>query len=261
MAVDTGAIKPPLISLVLTVYNRQHYLAETLTSILNQTYANFELILWDDGSTDDTLAIAQSYANQDPRIRLFPSPHQGRVLSLQAAHAQAQGDYLGWVDSDDLLASTALAETLQVLLQHPQSGFVYTNYITIDEQGDLMGPGQRCQVPFSLQRMLIDFITFHFRLFRRDLFEQAGGIDTSFPAAIDYDLCLRLCELTPVCHLPRPLYAYRVHSQSISGAQKPLQVQYAQQAIQNALHRRGLAETYEIIVEDNKFSLRQKSVL
>jgi glycosyltransferase involved in cell wall biosynthesis len=93
----------PLITLILTTHNREKYLGKAIESILSQTYPHFEVILWDDGSTDTSLAIAQHYATQDPRIRLFPSPHQGRALSLQVAHAHAKGDYLGWVGSDDLL--------------------------------------------------------------------------------------------------------------------------------------------------------------
>jgi glycosyltransferase involved in cell wall biosynthesis len=115
----------PLISLITTVYNRQHYLQAAIHSVLAQTHSNFELLIWDDGSTDESLPIAQRFTQQDRRIKVFAAPHQGRAFALQAAHAQATGDYLGWVDSDDLLAATtsafpvptasrkAIAQTLQ----------------------------------------------------------------------------------------------------------------------------------------------------
>jgi glycosyltransferase involved in cell wall biosynthesis len=250
----------PLITLITTFHNRERYLGKAIESVLAQTYPNFELLLWDDGSTDASLAIAQNYCKKDPRIQLFPNPHQGRALSLQAAHTQAKGAYLGWVDSDDLLAPNALAETVQILEQHPEIGLVYTNHLDIDATGDIKGLGQRCQIPYSPQRILIDFMTFHFRLFRREVFERAGGIDTSFPAAIDYDLCLRMCEITQVFHLAQPLYFYRVHRNSISGHQRLMQVYYASVAIQRAIERRGLAEEYELEVKiQSKFLLKRKN--
>lgn len=109
------------ISLLLTTYNRASYLSSAIASSLAQSYPHFELIIWDDGSTDRTLDIAQSYARQDDRIRLIAAPHQGRTQSLIAAHTLAQGEYVGWVDSDDLLAPTALAETIALLNTHPSS--------------------------------------------------------------------------------------------------------------------------------------------
>jgi glycosyltransferase involved in cell wall biosynthesis len=75
-----------------------------IESVLAQTFADFELIIWDDGSTDGSLEVAQEYALQDQRIRVIAAPHQGRVQSLFDAHALTQGEYLAWVDSDDVLA-------------------------------------------------------------------------------------------------------------------------------------------------------------
>jgi GT2 family glycosyltransferase len=178
---------------------------------------------------------------------------------LQVAHAHAKGDYLGWVDSDDLLAPLALAETVQILEQHAKVGLVYTNHLEMDAAGNLKGLGQRCLIPYSPQRMLVDFMTFHFRLFRREIFEQAGGIDLNFPAAIDDDLCLRMSEITEVYHLAQPLFYYRVHPHSISGSKQLEQVYFAQKAIQNALERRGLADKYELEVKvQSRFFLKQK---
>jgi glycosyltransferase involved in cell wall biosynthesis len=249
----------PLISLITTVYNRQHYLQAAINSVLAQTYPNFELLIWDDGSSDESLRIAQRCAHQDERVKVFAAPHQGRALALQSAHTQATGDYLGWVDSDDLLAATALAETATILDTHPHIGLVYTNYWLLDAAGSVKGLGQRCQIPYSPDRLLVDFMTFHFLLFRHRAFEQAGGINPDFPAAIDYDLCLRLSEVTEVMHLPRPLYYYRVHHHSISGAQRLTQIEYARTAIAQALQRRGLADHYDIEVQiESRFVLQKK---
>jgi glycosyltransferase involved in cell wall biosynthesis len=242
------------------VYNRDAYLGQAIESVLQQTYPNWELILWDDGSTDRSAQIATDYARQDPRIKLKLAPHKGRVQALQAAHALAIGDYLGWVDSDDLLDPEGLAKTVPILENQPETGLVYTQYWVIDPQGQQQGLGKRCAIPYSPERMLVDFMTFHFRLFRRAVFEQVGGINLEFPAAIDYELCLRLCEQTQVYHLAEPLYSYRVHAQSISGQQRLKQVYYASEAIQQAIQRRGWGDRFRLDIElESRFLLRKNA--
>jgi glycosyltransferase involved in cell wall biosynthesis len=249
----------PKISLIMTVYNRDRYLAAAIQSVLQQTFSNFELLLWDDGSSDRSPEIAQAFAQQDPRIRFISADHHGRVRALQAAHALAQGEYLGWIDSDDLLTPVTLAATLALLKNSPQSGWVYTNHQVIDANGHCTGNGRRCQIPYSPERLLIDFMTFHFRLIRRSVFEQAGGINPHLPAAIDYDLCLRLSEIAAVQHLQIPLYFYRTHPHSISGLQYQQQIECSQTAIAQALQRQGLSDRYRIEVQaGNRFVLKKK---
>jgi GT2 family glycosyltransferase len=138
-------------------------------------------------------------------------------------------------------------------------GMVYTDHQIIDAQGKSQGYGHRCGIPYSKDRLLVDFMTFHFRLMRRESFEQAGGIDPYFEAAIDYDLCLRLSEITTIKHLKVPLYEYRVHPQSMSHQSRSHQVQYAKAAVEEAIKRRGLSQTYRLDVSaDSKFTLHRK---
>jgi glycosyltransferase involved in cell wall biosynthesis len=153
---------PVLISLVITVYNRERYLSEAIESVLAQTRQDFDLLIWDDGSTDNSVEIAKEYAKRDRRIRVVAAEHQGRTPSLKEALAQTKGSYIGLVDSDDLLAPTALEETATVLEADPVVGLVYTDYMDIDRQGKVIGYGNRCRVPYSKERLLIDFMTFHF---------------------------------------------------------------------------------------------------
>jgi glycosyltransferase involved in cell wall biosynthesis len=127
----------PKISLIMTVYNRSRYLDEAIASVLAQTFQDWELILWDDGSTDGSVAIAQTYAEQDSRIHLHSAVHQGRAAALRATHALAQGDYVGWIDSDDRLTPATLAATAAVLDTTPEVGWVYTHYQVMDSTGRL----------------------------------------------------------------------------------------------------------------------------
>ena len=237
------------ISLVITSYNRERYLSATIESILAQTWTDFELLIWDDGSTDASVAICRDYAQQDRRVRVIAAPHQGRVPALKAAISHTRGTYLGWVDSDDLLAPTALAETAAILNAEPDVGLVYTNYYDINESNDIIGYGYRTAVPYSKERILTSLMTFHFRLIRRSAFEQAGGIDERFQYAEEYDLCLRLSEITQVRHLQKWLYYYRSNPDSISYAKQTEQAYYSHAAIVRSLQRRGLSDRFEVMVQ------------
>ena len=243
----------------MTVYNGERYLAEAVESVLAQTRRDFELVVWDDGSTDRTLEIARDYAKLDDRVRVVAAKHLGRTPALKAAIAETTAPYLGWVDSDDILAATALEETAAVLDRESSVGLVYTDYVTIGEDGKARGYGNRCRIPFSKDRMLLDFMTFHFRLMRRSAFDAAGGIDESFRCAEDYDLCLRMAELTEVRHIRRPLYYYRIHADSISQRMRIEQIHCARDAVVHALERRGLSDRFEIDLQiRGRFSLRRR---
>ena len=111
----------PVVSLLLLCHNREGYLEEAIASVLAQTYSNFELLIWDDGSTDRSLEIAQTFAQRDRRIRVIAAPHQGGYIGRvrQQAIAHTQGKYLGWLDDDDRLLPTALEQTVAVLDRQP----------------------------------------------------------------------------------------------------------------------------------------------
>ena len=186
--------------------------------------------------------------------------HAGASNSINAAAHLLSGEYLGWIDSDDALAPTALEETAAVLDSKPNVGMVYTDYLTMDETGRVVGPGSRTKIPYSKDRLLIDFMTFHFRLMRRELFDAAGPLDSSLDSAEDYDLCLKLSEMTEIAHLARPLYLYRVHKGSVSSEQRLRQIMSSKEAIARALMRRGMEGHFDIEVEIvGRFRLRRKN--
>lgn len=251
----------PLISLVITTYNREAYLGDAIESVLHQTFADFELLVWDDGSDDRSVAIADRYAQRDARVRVVAAAHRGRVAALQAAIAHTTGTYLGWVDSDDVLAPTALEQTVQVLRSQPHIGMVYTDYLDMDEQGTVIGYGDRCRIPYSKERLLLDFMTFHFRLLRRSVFEQVGGISGTSDYVEDYDLCLRLSEVTEIRQVKQPLYYYRNHAGSASQQWRLEQVLRARSTIAQALKRRGLADqlAVEVHLPEGRFWLRRRA--
>ena len=234
------------ISLVTTVYNREKYLAEAIESVLQQTRKDFELLIWDDGSTDNSVEIARSYEKQDSRIKVVAAPHGGNGSALSNAIAQTTGKYLGWVDSDDLLEPEALEKTAEVLKNNTRVGMVYTDCFRIDEEGTMLGLDKRSQLPYSAEKMLTSFMTFHFRLIRRSVYSQVGGVLPEYDRIEDYELCLRLSEATEIQRLPKPLYKYRVHKNSISGSRQEEQGLLSVKVATEALHRRGLSEKWEL---------------
>jgi glycosyltransferase involved in cell wall biosynthesis len=249
------------ISIVIPVYNREYYVGTAINSVLNQTMSEFELVVWDDGSTDGSLDIARHYAGLDQRVRAIAAQHQGVAPAVKAAFATTTGTYIGLVDSDDELAPTALEETATILDAHLEVGLVYTDYRVIDENGQDKGLGRRCQIPYSKDRLLVDFMTHHFRLMRRCVYDFVGGIDESFELSEDYDLCLRLSEVTAVHHLQKVLYYYRRHEGNISN-QRQKSIHWAYRACSQALKRRGLDKHYELSVNNmSQFVLRLKKVL
>ena len=251
----------PKISIVIPVYNREPYVGAAIESVLNQTMSDFELLVWDDGSTDGSIDIAHHYAGLDRRVHAIAAQHQGVAPAVKAAFAATTGTYIGLVDSDDLLAPTALEETAALLDAHPEVGLVYTDYRVIDENGQDIRLGSRCQIPYSRDRLLVEFMTHHFRLMRRCVYDFVGGIDESFELSEDYDLCLRLSEVTAVHHLQKVLYYYRWHGGNISN-QRQVIIPWAYRASLQALKRRGLDKHFELSVNDrSQFVLGRKKVL
>ncbi|MBD2335443.1 CHAT domain-containing protein [Calothrix sp. FACHB-156] len=250
------------ISIVITNYNRERFLGEAIASVLQQTWQDFELLVWDDGSTDNSVAIAQKYAGQDSRVRVVAAPHQGVTAARRDAIAQTTGTYIGWVDSDDYLAPTALQKTVTILNRQPEVGFVYTDYLDIDDKSKVIRYGRRSLIPYSQERLLVDFMTFQFRLIRRSIYDLVDGFNGSPNYAEDYDLCLRLSEVTQVAHIQQPLYYYRHHAGNITKQAQLELLLCSQQVITQALQRRGLADKYQIDVElaTGHFFLRHKQV-
>jgi glycosyltransferase involved in cell wall biosynthesis len=242
--------RTPLISLIMTVRDGAQYLAQAIESVRAQTFEDWELVVWDDGSTDDTPAIARICAENEPRIRLCSGQPLGRRRALVEAHRQARGAYLGWLDADDWLAPEALARTHAVVAR---SGcdMVYTDHVMVGPNGERRGVSPRSRIPYSARGLLLDFMTFHFRLFSRDIFERAGGIDPDLEIAIDYDLCLRISEHARIRHLAEPLYFYRQHDLQLSARARARQIAASAAAIRAALRRRGMS-TYELVVDPQR---------
>ena len=247
-----------VISIIIVNYNQESYLRKAIESVLEQTKRDWDLLIWDDGSTDNSVAIAREYEQQDDRIRVIAAQHQGVAKARKQAIAETKGNYFGYIDSDDWIANTALEETARVFDSNPEVGMVYTDYYDVNSRGKVLGKGKRCYIPYSPQRLLVDFMTFHFRLIRREVYRQIEEINFNCEYADDYDLCLRLSEVTKFKRIQEPLYYYRHHRHNISYSKRQKQIECSQIAVNRALQRRGLANSYVLKVEGDRFCLRKK---
>lgn len=241
----------PKVSIVIPVYNREKYLGIAVDSVLRQTYTDWELIISDDGSTDETLDLAQNFALHDSRIKVLTAEHKGAVHALINGFDAATGEYIGQLDSDDLLEPQAIEFTVKALDEDEECGMVYTNYMEVNKDGRALRPGRRCHIPYSKERILIDFMTFHFRLIRRSVYTASSGFNTRFNTIEDYDLCLRLSEITQIKKVEKMLYQYRIHPESGTRTGGLKMIHLCKEAIEETLKRRNLDKKFKVKLEFN----------
>jgi glycosyltransferase involved in cell wall biosynthesis len=197
-----------LVSIVLPTYNRAHLLAQAIRSVLDQTYANLELIVVDDNSPDDTAAVVQSF--DDPRIRYVKNdPNLKLPRALNRGFSLARGEYLTWTSDDNLMSPTAIEKMAGVLAAN-DCEFVYADYWLFSEQdtdGHPLLP-QQVRQPGTLQLDKGNHIGACF-LYTRRLYEAIGDYDPELFLVEDYDYFLRAARQFRFCHLAEPLYYFR----------------------------------------------------
>lgn len=210
----------PKVSVIIPCYNRADYIAETVESVLNQTYSNVELIVVDDGCTDNSREILEQYSD---RITILEHPgrvNKGQSAALNVGIAASDGEYIAFLDSDDVFAPEKIEKQVAYLEQHPDIGLVYANGHTIDEYGNKKKRilGDDHQEHSDPDRMLLAcyFLLPNNSLLRKAVLSRAGLFEESFRAAQDHDLAIRIFELTKVGYLPECLFFYRHHKDSIS---------------------------------------------
>ena len=131
--------KGDLVSIVTPVFNAQKYLEETVKTVQNQTYKNWELFLVDDGSTDDSLKIAKNLAKADKRIHVISIKNSGAAVARNEGIKRANGHYLCFIDADDLWMPTKLEKQIEFMHSHKDCAFLFTSYTFADEKGQSNG--------------------------------------------------------------------------------------------------------------------------
>ena len=194
---------------MMSVYNGDAFVAASIDSVLAQTFENFEFIIVDDGSTDNTASILASF--RDNRIRLISQSNTGLTVALNEALRHCQAPFIARQDADDISYPDRFATQLQSLDRRPEIIAVGSWATVIDAEGDEVGMLCNASDPIDIKRNLPSDNTFiHGSLmFRRHAIEASGGYRPQFRYAQDYDLLLRLADQYQLANVPRSLYANR----------------------------------------------------
>jgi glycosyltransferase involved in cell wall biosynthesis len=215
----------PLISVLMTAFNRERYIGDAIKSVLASSYTHLELIIVDDGSTDNTVNIANSFAASDARVYVYTNPQNlGDYPNRNKAAAYAKGKYLKYVDADDLIYPWGLQLLVQMMESFPEAGW---GLCSLDQDGTNIfpfqltaaaayryhytGPGLFHKAPLS-------------SIIKKEVFEKVGGFEPIRMAG-DFAMWNRLAQDFPVVLLPQGLVWYRKHeAQEMSSYEKFLAV-------------------------------------
>jgi glycosyltransferase involved in cell wall biosynthesis len=211
----------PAVSVVVPAHNDERYVGECIESILEQTFEDFELILVDDGSTDDTPAILEEYAAKDPRVRVIHAGAKtGRGAARNIGIAAARADLIAFQDADDLSVPERLEIQKRFLDEHPDCGLVACSFMLVDEDGAYVGVKPlRRHAAGLVEHMRRYCVLSHWAtLFRTRVVRKAGAYRPGFAVAEDYDMMLRVLERTKLGALDVPVYRYRQAPSGISMA-------------------------------------------
>jgi glycosyltransferase involved in cell wall biosynthesis len=225
----------PQVSVALPVFNGGAFLVPALDSILGQTFADFELIAIDDGSTDNSPALLDAYAARDSRVRVIHQANAGVVASLNRGIELARGRYIARMDADDVAHPERFARQVNFLDVNPRVAAVGSAITLIDERGERIREVDYPETPKDVATFLKRgcALAHPSVMMRRDAVAAMGGYRPAFQHAEDYDLWLRLAERHDLANLPERLLLYRQHQTKVSArnrAQQMLSTRMAQLA-------------------------------
>jgi len=207
----------PLVSIVTPAYNQAEYLADAMRSVLEQDYPSLEYIVIDDGSRDDTLAVAQAVAAAYPgQVQVLRQDNAGQAATLNRGWAMSRGAILAYLSSDDLLAPGAIRTMVAALQARPGLGVAYCDCWLIGPDGQRVRP--HLAKDFDLQAMQVGLVCHPgpAAFFRREVFETTGGWDVRRRQVPDFEFWLRASRRYGFARVPERLAEYRIHEGSAS---------------------------------------------
>lgn len=238
----------PNLSVLMPVYNASRFLRHSIESILSQTYKDFELIVINDGSTDNSLDSLRHFT--DPRIKLIDSPvNCGVVSSLNSGYAIASGNFIARMDADDYSLPNRFKAQLQFMDQHQSIGVCGTQYRIINEDLSEAKASMLPTHPDTLACSLLfhSYLAHPTVMMRRRLLEQLDSplYESSYKHAEDYRLWVRLSGITRIANLKEIHLLYRHHSDQITRTRGSEQIKQANRIRLEQLNQLGIAPTSE----------------
>lgn len=206
-----------LFSVLIANYNNGRYLQEAIDSVLAQTYGRWEVVIVDDGSTDNSAEIYGKYQD-DSRFHIsFNAGNKGCGYTKRRCAELAHGELCGFLDADDALLSDALEAHVEAHRRHPEVSCVFSRYYYCDGRLNVTGESRRLTLAEGQGYFTgRDYLPEHLASFKRACYLRTEGIDASLPAAVDQDLYFKLEETAPVYVMDKFTYKYRIGDGQIS---------------------------------------------
>jgi glycosyltransferase involved in cell wall biosynthesis len=260
-------INLPLVSVIIPAYNAAKFIAETLESVLSQTYQHIEVVVVDDGSKDETPTIVRQFAARDVRVRLIQQANAGVAVARNCAIQNSHGEFIAPIDADDIWYLQKIEKQVQCLMQADSKvGLVYCWSAHIDEAGSFTGGYNTANLQGNI---LLDLVYKHFigngsvPLIRRSCIDQIGGYDKSLhdrgaQGCEDWNIALRVAEYYEFRVVPELLVGYRQAVGSMSSLGKVMErsynltVEYIQQnhpEIPSMIYQWSKAEFYYYLAQ------------
>ena len=252
---SSSRFEVPKVSIYIPAFRAARYLAESLDSILEQDFEDFEICVADDGSPDETAKILEHYA-RDPRVRFASSINGGIGHASNRAIHMARGMYIGQLDSDDRLTPGAISRLVQFLDNNPKVGCAYGSCERIGPSGNYI-KNEYSWPTFSRKKMVLTSIAHHFRMFRRQAWERTDKFREDIANGIDYDIFLKMSEVTEFRHIDEILYQRRWHGENTSHVNEGFQTLNTHRVQREALKRLGLDSYWDV---DAPFADRPREV-
>lgn len=209
----------PIISVIIPVYNGEKTIRETIESVLKQSFYDLELIVINDGSTDSTLEIVSSI--KDSRLKIFSYPNAGLAISRNRGITYASGEFVSFLDADDIWTADKLELQLKALQENPQAAVAYSWTDLIDESSQFLRPSSHITANGDVyaRLLLINFLENGSNpLIRKQALTKVGGFDESLSGAADWDMWLRLAACYHFVAVPSAQILYRVSTNSMSAS-------------------------------------------
>jgi glycosyltransferase involved in cell wall biosynthesis len=211
----------PLVSVIIPVYNGERYLSDTIRSVIAQSENNWEIVAVNDGSTDRSLALLEDFAIKFPdRIRVISVNNGGVSRARNTGVTEAKGDYIAFLDQDDLWMPQKLQLQVEQFRSDKNLGISYTNESIIDHAGSVVQEKvlifkDKINRGFVFEYLVFEnFVPISSVMIRKDLFTAIGGFDPQYSLAEDYDFILKAVNIAPVDYIDAPLLLYREHGES-----------------------------------------------
>lgn len=208
--------KQPQISVITPAYNAEKYIGETIESILNQSFTDFEFIIINDCSTDSTLEIVQKYADKDKRIKLFSNEKNlGIAGNRNKGVSLAAGKYIVWQDADDISVLDRLEKQFAFMESHPEVG-ICGGYLQFFSEAGETGVRKYATSDAELRKTIFRFspVAQPAAIIRKSYLDEAGKYDLAWPPAEDLDMSFRIGSKHKFANLPQIIIKYREHGNS-----------------------------------------------